>query len=344
MRRMVRWIEERIPVDHEMVRKGLREPLPVHMKSWIFCLGGTPAMLFCILAVTGILLTFYYVPSPAQAYASVSNITFKVRMGWFVRGIHQGASQLMIVTVLLHMIRVFFTRAYLKPRELNWVWGVALFMVTLTFAFTGYSLVYDQLSYWATTIGTNMIAAVPLIGEPLLYLLRGGPNVNPNTLSRFYDFHIGVLPTMMTLLIVAHLALVRLHGVAPLPGDPRRETYPFFPDHMLREAIIGLLLLVCLVNYVNFFPPTVGAPATPGNTPGHIRPEWYFFPTYRWLKLTSLPVGIGGSVLFVAGLFLWPFIDAALERIAPRKGLWVIVGSAFFLLTIVFMLWEAIAG
>jgi quinol-cytochrome oxidoreductase complex cytochrome b subunit len=250
----------------------------------------------------------------------------------------------MIVTVLLHMIRVFFTRAYLKPRELNWVWGVALFMVTLTFAFTGYSLVYDQLSYWATTIGTNMIAAVPLIGEPLLYLLRGGPNVNPNTLSRFYDFHIGVLPTMMTLLIVAHLALVRLHGVAPLPGDPRRETYPFFPDHMLREAIIGLLLLVCLVNYVNFFPPTVGAPATPGNTPGHIRPEWYFFPTYRWLKLTSLPVGIGGSVLFVAGLFLWPFIDAALERIAPRKGLWVIVGSAFFLLTIVFMLWEAIVG
>ncbi len=128
-----------------------------------------------------------------------------------------------------------------------------------------------------------------------------------------------------------------------LAGDPRRETYPFFPDHMLREAIIGLLLLVCLVNYVNFFPP-IGAPATPGNTPGHIRPEWYFFPTYRWLKLTSLPVGIGGSALFVACLFLWPFIDTALERIAPRKGWWVIIGSAFFLLTIVFMLWEAIAG
>ena len=113
---------------------------------------------------------------------------------------------------------------------------------------------------------------------------------------------------------------------------------------MLREAIIGLFLLVCLVNYVNFFPPTVGEPATPGNTPGHIRPEWYFFPTYRWLKLTSLPIGIGGSVLYVAGMFLWPFIDAALERLAPHKGLWVIVGSALFLLTIVFMLWEAVIG
>src|ERR1700731_4327406 len=125
-------------------------------------------MLFCILAITGILLTFYY---------SVSNITFKVRMGWFVRGIHQGASQLMIVTVLLHMIRVFFTRAYRKPRELNWVMGVALFLITLTFAFTGYSLVYDQLSYWATTVGTNMIAAAPLNAQPLLILPRGGSDV-----------------------------------------------------------------------------------------------------------------------------------------------------------------------
>jgi cytochrome b6 len=344
MKRVLRWIGERVPVDQELVRKALREPLPVHMKNWVFCLGGTPALLFCILAITGILLTFYYVPSPAQAYASVSNITFKVRMGWFIRGIHQGASQLMIVTVLLHMIRVFFTRAYRNPRELNWMFGVALFMITLTFAFTGYSLVYDQLSYWATTIGTNMIAAVPVIGEPLLYLLRGGPDVNPNTLSRFYDFHIGVLPTMMTLLIVVHVLLVRLHGVAPLPSDPRRETYPFFPDHMLREMIVGLVILIALVNFVMFFPPTVGAPATPGNTPGHIRPEWYFFPTYRWLKLTSLSVGIWGSMLFVAGLFLWPFIDAILEKIAPRRHLWVIVGTSCFLMTIVFMLWEAMVG
>jgi quinol-cytochrome oxidoreductase complex cytochrome b subunit len=137
---------------------------------------------------------------------------------------------------------------------------------------------------------------------------------------------------------------VRLHGVAPLPSDPRRETYPFFPDHMLREMIVGLVILIALVNFVMFFPPTVGAPATPGNTPGHIRPEWYFFPTYRWLKLTSLSVGIWGSMLFVAGLFLWPFIDAILEKIAPRRHLWVIVGTSCFLMTIVFMLWEAMVG
>jgi len=338
------WIHERVPVDPEALRKPLREELPVHLKGWMFCLGGTPLMLFLLLAVTGILLTFYYVPYPAQAYQSVSNITYKVRMGWFIRGIHQGAAQLMIVTILLHMIRVFGTRAYRKPRELNWMFGVGMFLLVLTFAFTGYSLVYDQLSYWATTIGTNMIAALPFIGKPLLYLLRGGPNVNPNTLSRLYDFHIGVLPTLMTLLVGTHIMMVRLHSVSKLENDPRTETYPFFPDHMLREVIIGLLILIGLINYVMFFPPTVGALATPGNTPGHIRPEWYFFPTYRWLKLTSLNVGIWGSILYVVGLLFWPFIDAALEKIAPKKNLWAYVGTAFFLLTIVFLLWEAIEG
>jgi len=344
MNRIKNWLHERIPVEEETLRKPLKEELPVHMKSWLFCLGGTPLMLFCILAATGILLTFYYVPYTGQAYHSVANITYKVRMGWLIRGIHRGASQLMIIAVLLHIIRVFVTRAYRKPRELNWVWGVALFLTTLTFAFTGYSLVYDQLSYWATTIGTNMIADVPVVGEPMLYLLRGGPNVNANTLTRFYDFHIGVLPTVIVLLIGAHMMMVRLHGVAKIESDPRKETYSFFPDHVLRETIIGLLIIICLINFVIFFPPTVGTPATPDVTPSHIRPEWYFFPTYRWLQLTSLTVGIGGTNIFVIGMFLWPFIDAMFEKFAPKKNLGVIIGTGFFLLTLVFLVWESFVG
>ena len=113
---------------------------------------------------------------------------------------------------------------------------------------------------------------------------------------------------------------------------------------MLREAIVGLLILIGLVNYVMFFPPTIGRMATPGITPGHIRQEWYFFPTYRWLKLTSLSVGITGSIVYVTGLFLWPFLDAGLEKIAPRRNLWLVVGTACFLMTIVFMLWEAMVA
>ena len=348
MKRLVRWLQgwlqERIPVDVERLREPLREPLPVHLKQWFFCLGGTPLMLFCILAATGILLTFYYVPSPSHAYDSIVNITYRVRFGWFIRGIHRAASHLMVFTVLLHMIRVFCTRSYRKPRELNWMLGVALFLTVLGFGFTGYSLAYDQLSYWATTVGTNLLGDTPIVGKTLLYLLRGGPDVNPNTLTRFYDFHIGVFPTILTLLIAAHLLMVRMHGVARLENDPRQETYPFFPDHVLREVVIGMLILAALVNYVIFFPPDVGVRANPLETPSEIRPEWYFFPSYRWLKLVPLKVGLWGSMFYVACMFLWPFIDSAFERIAPRRRGGQFVGICGFLVTIVFMVWEAIVG
>ena len=178
----------------------------------------------------------------------------------------------------------------------------------------------------------------------LLYLIRGGPDVNPNTLTRLYDFHVGVLPTILALLIVSHLILVRLHGVARLENDPRTETYPFFPDHVLRECVIGMLLLVALISYVILFPPDMGPRANPIETPSEIRPEWYFFPSYRWLKLVPLQIGLLGSMLYVACMFLWPFIDAAFERVAPRRRLGQILGMCGFLVTIIFLVWEAVAG
>ena len=338
------WIYERIPISMEALRKPLREQLPVHLKEWIFCLGGTPFILFIIMAVTGIALTFYYVPYPMHAHESVSAITYKVRLGWFVRGIHRTASHLMIFTLMLHMIRVFVTRAYRKPRELNWMIGVALFLITLGFGFTGYSLVYDQLSYWATTVGTSMIGQTPVIGKPLLYLIRGGAEVNPYTLSRFYDLHIGVLPSLFTLLIIGHIVLLRMHSVARLEGDTRTQTYHFFPDHVLKESIIGLLLLIGLVNYVTYFPPGIGPPADPTQSPSEIRPEWYFFPSYRWLKIVPLQVGLWTSFAFLIGMLLWPFIDRFFEKLAPGRGIARIVGVLMFLFTLFLLLWEAVKG
>ena len=213
------WVGERIPVPPGMAGKPLEERLPVHLKAWLWALGGTPALLFVVQVVTGILLTFYYVPYPMHAYESVRQITLSVRFGWLVRGLHQGASQLMVLAVLFHMIRVFVTRGYRRPRELTWVLGVALFLLTLGFAFTGYALIYDQLSYWATTVGTNMIAEVPLIGPPMLYMLRGGADVGPQTLTRFYNFHIGVLPSLFVLTVLGHTTwhLYR-RIIAPVPS------------------------------------------------------------------------------------------------------------------------------
>jgi quinol-cytochrome oxidoreductase complex cytochrome b subunit len=338
-----RWLAARLPIPPHWFEKPLKEELPIHLKTWIWAFGGTPLLFFMIQVATGILLTFYYVPYPPHAYESVRQITFGIRFGWFVRGIHQAASQLMFVAVLLHMIRVFATRAYRAPRELTWVFGVSLFLLTLGFAFTGYSLVYDQLSYWATTVGTNMIAEVPLIGKPLLYLLRGGPDVNPNTLSRLYNFHIGVVPTLFVLLVGMHLLLIRLHGVAPLEGDKRRETYHFFPDHALREIAVGLVAMFAIVVYVMLHPPSLGERADPNLTPPHIRPEWYFFPSYRWLKIVPLQVGLWTSVAFVTSMLLWPWIDAALERLAPRRRLGMIIGVAGWLFTLVLLVWEALS-
>ena len=336
-------VAERIPVPAEWRGKALGERLPIHLKTWIWALGGTPAMLCAVQVVTGVLLAFYYVPQPMHAYESVRQITLSIRFGWLVRGLHQAASQLMVVAVLLHMLRVFVTRGYRRPRELTWMIGVGLFVATLGFAFTGYSLVYDQLSYWATTVGTNMIAEVPVVGAPLLYMLRGGADVNPQTLTRFYNFHIGIIPSIFFVLLMGHILLVRLHGVSKLEGDDRTDSYPFFPDHVLRESAVALVVLVAMLVYVMAAPPGLGDKADPNVTPTHIRPEWYFFPSYRWLKLVPLQVGLWTSTAFVVGMFFWPWIDAALDRLAPGKRIGTMLGAAFWLVTIVLLVWEAFA-
>ncbi len=144
---------ERLPIDWQVLQHPLREPVPYHMNFWWFALGGTPLILFGIQVATGILLTFYYVPSPPEAFNSIRYIQEVVPFGWWIRGIHHWGATLMILTVWLHMLRVFFTGAYRRPRELNWFFGIGLLFLTLAFGFTGYSLIYNQLSFWATTVG-----------------------------------------------------------------------------------------------------------------------------------------------------------------------------------------------
>ena len=154
------WLNERIPFDWNSLKHFTSEPIPRHMAKWWFCLGGTPLYLFFIQIASGIALTFYYVPDPARAFESVRHITQEVPFGWWVRGIHRWSGELMVVSVILHMMRVFFTGAYRRPRELNWLIGMALLISVFTFGFTGYSLIYNQVSYWAAVVGTNIAAAV----------------------------------------------------------------------------------------------------------------------------------------------------------------------------------------
>jgi len=210
-----RWINERFPLDFKTIKEeSISEQLPGHMKLWWFCLGGIPLLMFFTLVGTGILLVFHYIPHPEHAYQSVQRISTEVPYGWWVRGMHKWAAELMVVTVILHTIRVFFTGSYRAPRELVWMVGSMLLLITFGAAFTGYSLVYSQMSYWASQIGTSIAQSTPIIGTTIADFMRGGPEVGELTLTRFFVFHTAVIPLAILILTGLHLFLIRSHGVA----------------------------------------------------------------------------------------------------------------------------------
>jgi quinol-cytochrome oxidoreductase complex cytochrome b subunit len=191
-------------------------PVKVNRKSlrwsYSFGLGVISAIVFGVLVFTGVLLMFYYVPSVERAYPALRTIQLSVPLGQFTRNMHRWSAHLMVLAVILHMVRVFYTGAYKPPREFNWLVGVGLLILTLGASFTGYLLPWDQLSYWAITVGTNIAGYVPLVGQSAKELLLGGPEVGQDALIRFYTLHIAVLPVLMMLAVSIHLWRVRKDG------------------------------------------------------------------------------------------------------------------------------------
>lgn len=333
--------QARLPLNTQVVTDTLlSEKIPVHMKHWLFAMGTTPFILFPIQIITGLMLAFYFVPSPDLAYESVRFITEEVRMGFWVRGIHHWAANLMVISVFLHMMRVFFTRSYRKPRELNWIFGFILMFLTLTISFTGYSLTFNQLSFWAATVGTNMVAEVPFIGDQLLSWLRGSADVGTNTLTRFYTLHVWVLPIIITIMIALHIVMLRLQGISQPDGFPKKE-YDFYPSHMNKIIIVGLFLLSLLSLLSVALPPGIGEPADPVNTPLHIQPEWYFFTIFLFLKWVPLDVGLLVTGLVITAMIFWPFLEPLLSKKEKHRALIsYILGSATILILIIFTLIE----
>jgi quinol-cytochrome oxidoreductase complex cytochrome b subunit len=240
-----------MPVDWGRVQEVTNEPVPGHIKRWWFALGGTPAYLFFIQITTGILLSFYYVPSADHAYESVAHITEDVPFGWFVRSIHKWAAHLMVITVILHMSRVFFSCAFRHPRQINWIIGCGLFGCTLVLGFTGYSLIYEQLSYWGITVASELTALTPVVGEALAHFMRGGHEVGPSTITRMYNLHVSILPVVMIMLIGLHVAVLRIHGVSELsfenPQTPAADTGVLaMPGMRLLALGVALASLACL--------------------------------------------------------------------------------------------------
>lgn len=194
-------------------KEAAEHPVPSHV-NWLYCFGGITFLCFVVQAVSGILLAFYYTPSYDEAYDSILNIMEDVPFGIFLRSIHAWTSNIMILMVTLHMLRVFFHGAYRPPREFNWVTGVLLFFITITFGFSGYLLPMNQLSYWATKIGAEIAGAMPFIGAQASVFLLGGAKIGDATLSRFYAIHVIILPLVIMALLGAHLKMVRAKGIA----------------------------------------------------------------------------------------------------------------------------------
>lgn len=340
-----RWFQERIPISGDQLRELTNEPVPNHLKRWWFCLGGTPAYLFVVQIVTGILLAFYYEPSPKTAYESVRYITEQATYGWYIRSMHKWAATLMVAAVILHQMRVYFTGGYRKPRELNWMVGMCLLVCTLTVGFTGYSLVYEQLSYWGATVGANIADGVPLVGGFFKKMLLAGEAYNEHTLSRFFILHAAVLPVTMIFLLAIHITLIRLQGITELQfeDEPQEEPkhFNFFPDHFYTELIIGLVLMVVLSTLALALPAELGPRADPLTTPEVIKPEWFFYVVFRWLKLFSGTFAILSTGLIVFLMFIWPFIDGWIRRHTKAKEASVWIGIIGVLAIIGLTVWEA---
>jgi cytochrome b6 len=335
------WLDDRL--DLTEIRHFVAEKsVPIHTQEIWYYLGGMTMFLFGVQVFTGILLLLYYRPSSAEAYESVQFIVTQVKFGWLIRNVHSWSANLLIALAFAHFFSVFFLKSYRKPRELTWLTGIVLLFLMLGFGFSGYLLPWNELSFFATKVGTGIAGAVPVIGPFTLRLLRGGDDVTGATLSRFYGLHVAILPAMTTALVAAHLLLVQRQGMSVPIGIEKREKaglklaqMKFFPNYILRDVLAWYVVLAVVAALAAFYPWELGRKADPfAVVPPGIRPEWYFLAMFHTLKLVpSHVLGFEGEHLGVvafglAALFLVlvPFLDRRASR-GERSPLFTVLAA-----------------
>jgi len=366
-RRIWDWVDERSGASGVWKVFFARQiPLGV---GWLYTFGFGSLFLFTLQAITGIFLAMYYSPSPDHAYDSIQFIMYQVPFGPIVRGIHHWGASAMVVLVVVHMAAVFVMGAYKYPRELTWMVGVVLLLLTLGFGFTGYLLPWDEKAYWATVVGTNIPGTLPVVGEYLLRIARGGAQLGALTLARFYAVHTLLLPAGLATLVAVHLYLVVYHGVSVPPslwerlsapvrnltasrqsslgGAAQAEEYhqrytefknqghPFWPYSIVEDMILAAVLLLVILGLLV----TLGVPlesrADPTNTSYVPRPDWYFMFLFQMLKLFPGELEWVGAGLFpplaILLLFLLPLYDRSPWRSPSRRPFAMVVAVAIAL-------------
>jgi len=337
------WTDRRVQLKTLVDFLG-KKYVPVHRNSIWYYFGGVSLFLFIIQVITGILLLLYYKGSEQLAFESIQFIMSKVRFGWLIRSIHSWAANLFILSAFVHMFSVFFEKSYREPREITWLTGMLMLFLAMGFGFSGYLLPWNELAFFATKVGTDIAGVLPIVGKPLMIFLRGGEEVTGATLSRFFGFHVAVLPGLFTVLLGVHLILVQRQGMSePLGMEnvsaAEKKTMPFFPNFLLRDLLFWLLVLNLLAILAVFFPWELGKKADPfASAPAGIQPEWYFmfmFQTLKFIppKLLFIDGEVFGILLFGIAGVLWmmvPFWDrkssrGEKNRLITYVGLFVVV-------------------
>ena len=297
--------------------------------TYSFGLGGLSILLFLVLVMTGILLLFVYTPTPEAAYASIYRVETEIWMGQFVRNLHHWSGNLLLILAVLHLLRVFFTAAFHRPREFNWILGLCLLVLIALSNFTGYLMPWDQLSYWATTIVTGMLAYIPMIGDGLKNWLLGGPEVGAATLRTFFAFHIVLFPLLMAMIVSYHIWRVRKDSFSlprrldEPPLDPRQvERVTTIPHLVNIELGIGLIALLLLVGWATWVDAPLKEAANPSHPPNPAKAAWYFM-GFQELLLHFHPAFVTVVIpgLTGAALLLLPYVDIT-DDDTDVTGLW----------------------
>ncbi len=293
-----------------------RRKVPQHKHSFWYYFGGLALFILTIQIITGIMLAFYYSPTPVNANESVRYIMEKVHYGWLIRSIHFWGANFLIAVVLVHMFSTYFMKAYRKPREVMWVLGVIILGLILTSAFTGYLLPWTTLSYFATKIGTSMPLYIPFVGHFISRIMVGGADVGAATLTRMFTLHTIVLPILWLTFISIHVFLSQVLGLStPISQVTSRNEAKFFPNFMMRQAAVWCGALAVLITFVAVFPAGLAAKVNPVlPAPAGIKPEWYFLFVFQTLRTFPDIVGLGGITLGAIIWMLVPFLDRRFMR------------------------------
>ncbi|MCH2144437.1 MAG: cytochrome b N-terminal domain-containing protein [Phycisphaerales bacterium] len=341
------WIEDRTGIA-EVVREPMTHPVPRSAKWW-YVFGSCTLMFFMIQVVTGICLALVYAPSAATAYDSLLYLNYDVPMGWMLRAIHGWSSNAMVFMMLVHMVQVFLHGAYKYPREMTWIFGVALLLTTLGLAFTGQVMRWDADAYWGVGIGASMMGRFPVIGGWLTHLVLGGPIIGGDTLSRFFTLHVFVLPGIAIALIGGHLMMVLKQGISedPKPGTPgafvdkatykaeykeriRRKGIPFFPVAAQRDMVFCGVMLITLIIVAAWYGP-IGPGPRPDPTLIDVtpRPDFPFLWIFAVLALLTPAVEdyliITAAPILLLALFMVPFLGGTGARSPSSRPIAVLV-------------------